>query len=120
MTDLNLERTIGVLEDSLILNSKDARKRTQLGEAYQKAGKKAEALDAFRRAVKDAPDYATGHAALGAFLAEEGKWEEGEASLLEATRLKPDLVAPYVTLAAEYAKRSEFSKASDAYATAID
>src|SRR5690348_8695259 len=113
MTDLNLERMIGVLEDSLILNSRDARKRTQLGEAYQKLGRRGEALQNFRRAIKDAPDYAAGHAALGAFLAEDGKWEEGEACLLKATQLKPDLPAPWITLAEEYAKRGSFADASD-------
>ncbi len=32
MTDPNVERLIGVLEDSLLLHSRDAQKRTQLGE----------------------------------------------------------------------------------------
>src|SRR5277367_2678424 len=119
MTDPNLERTIGVLEDSLALRPRDAQQRTRLGEAYQKLGKRSEALAAFRRAVKDERDYAQAHAALGALLAEQGAWDEGEASLREATRLKPDLVAPYITLAQEYARRSEHAKASEAYATAL-
>src|SRR6185369_15426333 len=80
---------------------------------------RSEALAAFRRAVKDNPDYAPGHASLGAFLVEQGSWEEGEASLLRATQIKPELVGAHVTLAQEYAKRGEFGKASQSYSTAL-
>ena len=110
---------MNVLEDSLLLRPRDAHQRTRLGEIYQKIGKHADALAAFRRAVKDEPEYAPAHAALGAFLAERGDWAEAEASLNEAIRLKADLVSPYVTLAQEYAKRSNFAKASECYAAAL-
>ena len=68
MTQQNLERMLGVLTDTLALRPKDAQARTRLGEVYQALGRPAQALAAFRRAVKDEPDYAAGHAALGAFL----------------------------------------------------
>ena len=122
MNDPHLERIKDVLEDGLLLRPRDAEQRTRLGEVYRKLGQTGEAITAFRRAVKDQPDYAQAHAALGACLAEQGpaQWAEAEACLREATRLKPDLAAPYVTLAQEYAKRNENSKASDAYAAALE
>ncbi len=87
MDDPNLERMISVLQDSLTLRPRDAQQRTRLGEMYRKAGKRDDALMAFRRAVKDEPDYALAHAYLGAVLAEKGEWAEGEKSLLQANQL---------------------------------
>src|SRR5690349_17223666 len=119
MNDPQLDRTMGVLQDQLLLRPRDADLRTRLGEVYRKLGKTGEAIIAFRRAVKDEPDHAPAHASLGACLAEQGQWEEGEKCLLEATRLKPELVAAWVSLAEGYAKRSEFVKASEAYGAAL-
>src|ERR1041384_5933367 len=101
MMDPQLERTMHVLEDSLILRPRDAYQRTRLGEIYEKMGRHSEALAAFQRAIKDDPECAPPPAALGAFQAERGDWKTAEESLNLATRLKPDLVSPYVTLAQE-------------------
>src|SRR4029078_12461786 len=99
MDHQNLERMVAVLTDTLPLRPSDAQVRTRLGEVYQELGRRVEALAALRRAAKDQPHYAAARAGLGAFLVEQGEWAEGEACLLTATRLKPDLVAPYLTLA---------------------
>ena len=120
MNDPHLERIKDVLEDGLLLRPRDAEQRTRLGEVCRKLGQIGEAITAFRRAVKDQPDYAQAHAALGACLAEQGQWEEAEKCLREATQLKPDLVSPYVTLAQEYAKLGENAKASGAYGAALE
>src|SRR5579871_1460510 len=73
----------------------------------------------FRRALKDEPGYPQAHAALGALLAEQGKWPEAETSLREAIKLKPDLVKAHVSLAEGYAKRSEYALSSESYAAAL-
>ncbi|MEJ7734259.1 MAG: tetratricopeptide repeat protein [Polyangiaceae bacterium] len=119
MADPNLERLIGVLQDSLLLNGRDVWRRTQLGETFHKLGKLDEARGAFQRALKDDPAYAPAHAALGKLFADEDRWPEAETSLRHALQLKPDLVDAFVTLADGYARRADYARASEAYASAL-
>jgi tetratricopeptide (TPR) repeat protein len=59
----------------------------RLGECLLKLGKRAEALPAFRDAVRTRPDLAAAHLELGALLLEDGRAREAVAHLDCAARL---------------------------------
>ncbi len=119
MADKNLEQLLDVLQSALLVNPGDGWKRVRLGQTLQKLGRLDEAVVAFRRAVRDKPDYPEGHAALGSVLAEQGNWAEAEPTLRKAIELKPELVEPHVELAQGYARLGQHEKAAIEFKAAL-
>ena len=62
------------------------------GNALQDAGDQAGALDAYRQALAVDPAFAPALQNLGYLLVQQGRTEEGRASLREAERVRPQLV----------------------------
>ncbi len=71
---------------------------SSLGTTLRQMGRGAEAVDAFRRAVRLAPQDAQVHYNLANVLCDNGKPEEAVAAFREAIRIRPDFVAAHYNL----------------------
>ena len=74
---------------------------------------------AFRRAVDAAPDDARGHAALGRFFADRGRWPEAEAAYAAAVRLAPDDRGHRFALAVAVARGGDLDGAREHFVAAV-
>ena len=69
------------------------------------------AIREYRQVVRKEPSWSTGHLCLGTKLAEQGRVDEGIASLREALRLKPDCVYIRAELSRWLLVRNEYLEA---------
>lgn len=83
-------------------------------------GRDSEAFSAISKALAIFPDSAYLHWTRGHMLQDSGKSQEAEQEYLLATRLEPDLVAPWSALAAYYQSVGRLPEALDAWRTAAD
>lgn len=78
-----------------------------IGVSFEKAGKRAAAIDIFRRIVNSHPNHAPSHAALGAAHREAGSYAEARLELERAVQLDPDDLRANYQLGLVYAKLGE-------------
>jgi Flp pilus assembly protein TadD len=69
------------------------RPRLLLGEALQDAGRRDEALEEYRTAIRLRPSEPAGYVKMGQCLAEAGQWPEARRHFLKALDVRPDYVA---------------------------
>jgi len=70
-----------------------------LGWSLQEDGRRVEAAEHFRTALRLQPDLAGAQLNIGGLLEEEGELEEAEAAFREALRLQPNFALPHARLA---------------------
>lgn len=93
------EESAACARQALVRRPDHAMSHVLLGMSLRRLDKRAEALDAFRKAVECAPDLVDAHLYLGETLAEAGQLAEARASLERAQALKPDDPRPRAALA---------------------
>jgi tetratricopeptide (TPR) repeat protein len=82
-------------------------------------GKLAEAITAYREAIRLKPDYAVAHSNLGTALRGQGKLAEAIAVYREAIRLKPDFAAAHFSLGVALRDQGKLTEAIAAFREAI-
>jgi len=90
-----------------------------LGLAFSQAGKLAEAIAHYRKAVEIKPDFALAHNNLGILLAGQGEPEEAMTHFRNALEIKPDHVEAHYNLALVLAGRGKVDEAIDHYRKAL-
>jgi tetratricopeptide (TPR) repeat protein len=91
-----------------------------IGESFEKAGDRAEAVNTFRRVVEARPNHAAAHAALGAAYREAGNYAEARRELERATELDANDLRANYQLGLVYAKLGEKEAANRMFARADD
>jgi len=94
------------LQRSLSLKA-DSDTEYLVGVTLEKSGKRAAALDTYRRVVQSRPNHAAAHAALGAAYREAGNFADARAELERAIQLDPDDLRANYQLGLVYAKLGE-------------
>jgi Flp pilus assembly protein TadD len=87
------------------------RAHVNLGHALHVAGRDAEAVASYERALEIDPGYAQAHFNLGVLLAEQGDRDGAVARYRRALELNPDLTEVHHNLAAELGNRGELPEA---------
>jgi Flp pilus assembly protein TadD len=80
---------VTLMRESVDLAPRHNRPRLLLGEALQDAGRRADAVEEFRTAIRLRPGDPTGYVKLGRCLAEMGRLSEARSALVEALRVDP-------------------------------
>jgi tetratricopeptide (TPR) repeat protein len=89
----------------------DAQAYMALGVVRNKAGKNADAIAAFRRAVELQPDSSDAHLNLGMALVLQFDRKDGLSELREAVRLSPDSAAAHLSLGHFYFETAQYDDA---------
>ena len=84
--------------ESVDLAPNHHRPRLLLGEALQDAGRREEAVEQYKLAVRLRPTEVTGYLKLGACLTEMGRFDQARQYLLQAIALDPHNVSARRTL----------------------
>lgn len=111
---------VAVLERAVALAPTDARLRSNLGVAYEWAGRAEEAVDEFERAVAAQPYTAAFHYNLSKALGARGDADGALDALRRAAGLEPANSRFAVELAALYERESRLADADRAFARAVD
>ena len=90
-----------------------------LGEAYRRLGKFAEANAALRRTIALKPDFAEAHYNLGCALTDEGQRDEAITAYRSAIQHKPDLAEAHSNLGNALRDEGRLDEATAAYRRAI-
>ena len=90
------------------------------GNTLYGAGRYAEAIARYRRALTVQPDHAQAHCNLGAALYELNRHEEAIASYRRALELKPDFVQVYANLGGVLATAKRYDEAVASYCRALE
>ncbi|HET9368833.1 MAG TPA: sulfatase-like hydrolase/transferase [Vicinamibacterales bacterium] len=91
-----------------------------LGNAYQMAGKRAEALATFNRLLTLDPDNALAHENIGVLHMEAKNYLEAETSLRNAIRIDPDLAGAYKNLGVLLVNTGRAAEAIDTWKRAVE
>jgi len=91
-----------------------------VGVSLEKSGKRAAALDTYRRVVQSRPNHAAAHAALGAAYREAGNFADARAELEQAIQLDPDDLRANYQLGLVYSKLGEQEAAKRMFDRADD
>jgi superkiller protein 3 len=91
-----------------------------LGNAYQMAGKRAEALATFNRLLALDPDNALAHENIGVLQMEAKDYVQAEASLRSAIRIDPQLAGAYKNLGVLLVNTGREAEAIDTWKRAVE
>jgi eukaryotic-like serine/threonine-protein kinase len=89
-------------QHALQLDARNTDALNGIANAYEKAGRTAEAEGALKRAIALRPDDWDGYNALGLFYDRQEKYDDAIAQLRRATELTPDNAQAYLNLGAVY------------------
>lgn len=110
-------------QHALQLNPRDADALNGMANAYEKAGRVADAEATFKRAAALRSDYWDGYNALGLFYDRQGRYPDSIAQLQHAIELTPDNAQAYFNLGAVYidtGDSKEFPAAEQALKKSIE
>jgi tetratricopeptide (TPR) repeat protein len=93
------ENSITLFEHTLKITSNNYIPHNNLGNALEKKGRTAEAIDHYIQALCIKPDYAEAHHNLGLALDKQGRTAEAIEHYLQALRIKPNYVDAHNNLA---------------------
>ena len=102
------------------LNPQARNAHYNLGNALYGQGRYAEAVDAYRVAAKQRPNYAKVHANFGIVLNELGRFEEAATHLRRAIALAPKTKSRYYHLGNALYGQGRYAEAVDAYRVAVE
>jgi Flp pilus assembly protein TadD len=80
---------VALWQESVDLAPRHDRPRLLLGEVLQDAGRRNEALEQYRTAIRLRPANPMGHVRVGQMLAEVGEWPQARLHFLEAIAIQP-------------------------------
>ena len=103
----------------IALNPQARNAHRHLGNALYKQGRYEEALDAYRVAAEQRPNYAKVHSNLGMALNKLGRFEEAETHLRRAIALDPKTKHRYRYLGNALYEQGRYEEALDAYRVAV-
>lgn len=106
------ERAVAVTRDNAVAHS-------NLGVAYEQAGRKTEATREYREALRVNPGMGQAHNNLAALLEGLGQYEEALVHYREALRLKPGAWQAHANLAACLARLGRLEEAAAPYESAL-
>jgi tetratricopeptide (TPR) repeat protein len=106
----------------LRLDPTDASALANLGAVHERAGRTTLAIEHYRRALEQRPDFARAHYELGAIMERQGEWQEAEAGYREAVRVFPEYVAAHLSLGSLLSRNGDLEEARAHYerAAALD
>ncbi len=113
--DSTLQRAEVAARRAIALEPRLGEAYASLGEIVEYHGKRAEARDAFRRAIALAPKYATGHQWYSYFLAAGNQWDDAIREMEIAHRLDPLSHVITLSLAIFYDGADRFADATPLY-----
>jgi tetratricopeptide (TPR) repeat protein len=90
-----------------------------LGNAYDDLGRRADAIDAYKQAIRIKPDYAQAHYNLGLAYGNLGRCTDAIDAFKQAIKIKPDYAWAYCNLGFAYGKLGCWPEAIEAYKQAI-
>ena len=90
-----------------------------LGTAYARLGRYAEAIDACKEATHLDPAYADAYNNMGSAYVRLGRYAEAVEALKQAIRINPHDADAYFNLGADYVQLGEYAEAAEAYRQAI-
>ena len=106
-----LHKKVKNLRQRLEVMPQDASAHSELGTAYGRQGRLAEALASFQRAVELDPQHGLAHLGMGTVLFRMGQPDRAILSYEQACRVQPDLVEAYQDLGYAYAARGRLREA---------
>lgn len=104
-----------LFERALTVTANNAVAHSNLGLAYEEAGRFDDAIRQYQAAVRIHPHLAQAHNNLGGLLSEAGRPDEAETHLREAIRLKPRSWQAHINLATALVKLGRTDEASTHY-----
>ena len=115
-----LQRQVELTEDLLSANPDDPRVHRNMGLAYAKQGRLADALDRFQRACDLDPDDGMARYGLGDVLHRQKRYEEAIETYEQALELVPDDAAIHTSLGMAHAALGEFAVTSAQFQRALE
>jgi tetratricopeptide (TPR) repeat protein len=110
----------GSVYEAAVANKRDfAEAHHNLGNALQRLGRTAAAVEAYRRAVKHRPDLVPAHNNLGNALQALGRWEEAAQSYRRAVTLDPGIADLHRNLGIVLQASGKLDDAAEAFRRAI-
>ncbi len=106
-------------EKALKLNGRNADAEFVLGSAFHDAGRIDRAVECYRNALKNRPDFPEAHNSLGSALEETGYSEDAKLHFKKALQLAPQFAAAHLNLARLHKKLGDFPEAQEHYKLAI-
>jgi tetratricopeptide (TPR) repeat protein len=91
-----------------------------LGVSYMGAGRRTDAIYAWRKALEMAPDYAEAYMNLGIAYQQDGHPDSARSVWTQALNIKPDFIAPRVALARLYSAENRLDEALRYYREVLD
>jgi tetratricopeptide (TPR) repeat protein len=111
---------VALWEDAVRKSPGKPRAHFNLGAAYHTAQRPGDAIREYRAALKLKPDIHAAYSNLAAIQLDQGRLREGEATLLEVTRIAPSYTEGFINLAVLYLRTQEVDKALNAVNRAIE
>src|SRR5262245_50034934 len=102
-----LEQRIEMLRTGLMMSPNNPAKRYMLGVALRRAGKLAEAVEAFERAIRNDPKYVDAHHELASAYAEQRRWQESAERYGSVNELAPDRIEAFFARGASHMKAGD-------------
>jgi tetratricopeptide (TPR) repeat protein len=96
-----------------------SRLRADLGVAYYNAGRKEDAINSFKTAIKMNPHYAFAYNNLGAVFNSMGKFQEAVEPLKRAVAYQDNYAVAYYNMGNAYKSLNKYKEAADAYENAV-
>jgi tetratricopeptide (TPR) repeat protein len=92
---------------------------SNLGAVLSIEGRHAEAIEQYRRAIADRPDFEPPYANLGGELLDAGRVDEASVALKEALRINPEMELAQSNLGSVYKRRGDYAKARELLVKAL-
>jgi tetratricopeptide (TPR) repeat protein len=123
MADISIDELCHCAAVSSLRNggmvAENARAHFDCGTAWAQFGAYEQALEAWRQALRLAPDLADAHAAMGSVYMTLGCWQEAVRSYQQAILAAPYLLESYYGLGSAYGRLGDYSRAIEAYEQAF-
>jgi tetratricopeptide (TPR) repeat protein len=103
----------------LIASAKVADKYFEAGLNHHKNGELTEAIDAYKKAIGQFPDYAEAYNNMGIALKDQGKLEEALEAYNKALAIKPDYADAYLNMGVSLTEQGKLEEAIQSYNKAL-
>jgi tetratricopeptide (TPR) repeat protein len=104
---------------AIAVTQKNYLMESNLGAVLSIEGRHAEAIEQYRRAIADRPDFEPPYANLGGELLDAGRIDEASVVLKEALRINPEMELAQSNLGSVYKRRGDYGQARELLVKAV-